>query len=113
MYKAIVLPNLLCVHRLRYKDVIKRHLKASHIAIDTREALAQERQQWRQAIHTGRKDIPKIHIEEKISQKYQHDHNLRHGFPDASAPIIFCVNCGKGFSGQIGLIFHRKAKHSS
>ena len=28
-----------------------------------------------------------IHIGENISQKYQRDHNLRHGFPDASAPF--------------------------
>jgi len=55
--------------------------------------------QWRQAIHKG-----KSHIEEKISQKYQHDYNLCHGFADASAPIIFCVNCGRGFKAQIGLL---------
>ena len=53
----------------------------------------------------------KSHIEEKLSQKYQHDHNLRHGFPDASAPIIFCVNCGRGFKSQIGLFYHQRAKH--
>ena len=68
--------------------VVKRHLKATHIAIDTWEALAQDRQ-WRQAIHKG-----KSHIEENISQTYQHDHNLRHGFP-ASTPIISCVNYGE------------------
>ena len=69
-------------------------------------ALAQGRQQWRQAIHKA-----KNHSEENISQKYQNDHNLRHGLPDASAPIIFCVNCGIGLSAQIGLISHRRAKH--
>ena len=58
------------------------------------------------AIHTG-----KGHTEENISQKYQHDHNLRHGFPDASASIIFCVNCGRGFKSQIGLFSHQRAKH--
>ena len=83
--------------RLRYKDVVKRHLKTTHITIDHWETLAQDRQQWRQAIHTG-----KSHIEEKIQQKYQHDHNLRHGLPDPSAPVIFCVNCGRGFKYQIG-----------
>ena len=36
--------------RLRNKDVLKRHTKATHIAVDTREALAQDRQHWRQAI---------------------------------------------------------------
>ena len=48
--------------RLRYKDVVKRHLKATHITVDHWETLAQDRQQWRQAIHKG-----KSHIEEKIS----------------------------------------------
>ena len=88
------------------KDVVKRHLKATHITVDHWETLAQDRQQWRQAIHTA-----KSHIEEKISQKYQHDYNLRHGFPDASAPVIFCVNCGRGFKSQIGLFSHQRAKH--
>jgi len=50
-------------------------------------------------------------IEENISQKYQHDHNLRHCFPDASAPIIFCANCRRGFKAQIGLFTHQLAKH--
>ena len=62
-----------------------------------------DRQQW---IHKG-----KTHIEERISQKYQHDHNLRHGFPDASVPIIFCVNCGRGFKSQIGLFSNQRAEH--
>ena len=70
------------------------------------ETLAQDRQQWRQAIPKG-----KSHIEETLSQKYQHDHNLRHGFPHASASIIFCVNCGRGFKSQIRLFSHQRAKH--
>ena len=90
--------------RLRYKDVVKRNLKATHITVDHWETLAKDRHQWRQAIHTG-----KSHIEEKIQQKYQHDHNLRHGLPDPSALVIFCVNCG--FKSQIGLFSHQRAKH--
>ena len=50
------------VQRLRYNDVVKRHLKATHITVDHWETLAQDRQQWRQAIHNG-----KSHVEEKIS----------------------------------------------
>ena len=92
--------------RLRYKDVVKRHLKATHITVDHCETLAQDRQQWRQAIHKG-----KSHIEVKLSKKYQHDHNLCHGFPDASAPIIFCVNCGRGYKFEIALFSHKRAKH--
>ena len=73
--------------RLRYKDVVERHLKATHIPVDHWETLAKDRQQWRQAIHKG-----KNHIEENISQKYQRDHYLRNGFPNTSAPIIFSVS---------------------
>ena len=87
--------------RLRYKDVVERHLKATHIAVDHWETLARDRQEWRQAIHK-RKVILK-----QISQKYQHDHNLRHGFPDASVPIIFCVNCGIRFKSQIVQFSHQ------
>ena len=43
--------------RVRYKDVAKRHLKATHIAVDNWETLAQDRQQWRQAIHKGKSHI--------------------------------------------------------
>ena len=57
--------------RLRYKDIVKRHQKATHITVDHWETLTQERQQWRQATRKG-----KSHIEENIPQKYQHDHNL-------------------------------------
>ena len=66
--------------RLRYKDVVKLHLKATHITVDHWETLAQE---WRQAIHKGL---------------------------TLSAPIIFCVNCGRGFKSQIGLFSHQRAK---
>ena len=92
--------------RLRYKDIVKRHIKATHITVDHWETFAKDRQQWRQAIHRG-----KSHIEEKIQQKYQHDHNLGHGFPDPSAPVTFCVNYGRGFKSQIGLFSHQRAKH--
>ena len=61
--------------RLRYKDVVKRHLKATHITVHNWETIIKDRQQRRQAIQKG-----KSHIEENISQQYQHDHNLRHGF---------------------------------
>ena len=76
--------------RLRYKDVVKRHLKATHITVDHWETLAKDRQQWR---HTG-----KSHIEEKIQQKYQHDHNLRHGLPDPSALSSSVSTAGEGLN---------------
>ena len=79
--------------QLQYKDVVKRHVKATHITVDHWETLAQDRQQWRQAIRKG-----KSLIEEKLQQKYQHD-------------VIFGVNCGRGFKSQIGLFSHQRAKH--
>jgi len=48
---------------------------ATHITADHWMTIAQDRQQWRQAIHKG-----KSHTEENIPLKYQHDNNLRHGF---------------------------------
>ena len=43
--------------RLLYKDVVKQHLKATHITVDHWETLAQDRQQWRQAINKGKRKI--------------------------------------------------------
>ena len=44
-----------------YKDVEKRHLKATYITVDHWETLAQDRQQWRQAIHKGKVILKKIY----------------------------------------------------
>ena len=43
----------------------------------------------------------KIHIEEKLTQKYQHEHNRRHGLLGAFIPTVFCDDCGRGFVAQI------------
>ena len=85
------------------KDVLKIHLKAT---VNTWEPIAHDRQKWRHAIHQG-----KIHIEEKLTQKYQHEHNRRHGLLGASIPTVFCDDCGRGFVAQMGLNSHRRAKH--
>ena len=61
-FPKAVLAKGKCLHggqRLRYKDVVKRHLKATHITVDNWEIIAQDLQQWKQAIHKG-----KSHIEE-------------------------------------------------
>ena len=94
--------------RLRYKDVRKRHLKATHIPVNTWESTAHDRQQWRRAIHQG-----KIHIEEKLTQKYLHEHDRRHGLLGASIsiPTVFCDDCDRVFVAQRGLNYHRRAKH--
>ena len=94
--------------RLRYKDVVKRHLNAKQITVDHWETCTRSA-----AVEAGHSQ-KKSHIEENISQKYQHDHNVRPGFPDASAPIVFCVNCGRGFKSQINLTIlspTSKARH--
>ena len=92
--------------RLRYKYVLKRYLKTTHIPVNTWELTAHDRQKWRRAIHQG-----KTLIEEKLTQKYLHEHNHRHGLLDASIPTVFCDDCGRGFVAQIGLNYHRRAKH--
>jgi hypothetical protein len=37
--------------------------------------------------------------------------NICSFFPDASAPTVFCVDCGRSFAAQIRLISHRQVKH--
>ena len=93
-------------HCLRYKDVLKKHLKATYIPVNTWKSTAQDRQQCRRAIHQGN-----INIEEKLTQKYQHEHDRRHGLPDVSMPTVFCDDCGRGFVAQIGPNSKRRAKH--
>ena len=92
--------------RLRYKDVLKIHLKTTYIPVNTWEPIAHDRQKWRRAIHQG-----KIHIEEKLTKKYQHEHNRQHGLLGASILTVFCDDCGRGFVAQMGLNSHRRAKH--
>ena len=61
---------------------------------------------WRQPFTKERTILKK-----RSHKKNQHDHNLSHGFPDASASIIFCVNCGRGLNAQIGLFSCQWAKY--
>ena len=88
--------------RLRYKNVLERHLKTTHIPVNTWEPIAHDRQKWSRAIHQGN-----THIEEKLTQKYIREHGLL----DASIPTVFCDDCGRGLVAQIGLNSHRRAKH--
>ena len=37
--------------------------------------------------------------------------NICSFFPDASAPTVFCIDCGRCFAAQIRLISHRQVKH--
>ena len=70
---------------------------ATHIAIDTWETLALDREQWRQATHKG-----KSHIEETI------DHNLRNGFPYAFSLSSSVSTAGEALQVKlIGLITNR------
>ena len=73
-----------------------------HILVNTRESTAQDRQQWRRAIHQG-----KIYIDEKLTQKCQHEHGRRHGLLGASIPTVFR---DVSFVVQIGVNSHRRAK---
>ena len=104
--KAVFYGELSSGKRLRYKDVLKRYLKATHFPVNTWELTAQDQQQWRRAIHQR-----KIHIEEKLIQKYQHEHDRCHGLLGASIPTVFCDDCSRGFVAQIDMKSHQSAKH--
>ena len=91
---------------LRYKDVVERHIKATHITVDHWETLAQYRP-------SGGRPITK----EKATLKTRYHINTNMITVTAMAflmllpPIIFCVNCGRSFTSQIGLFSHQRAKH--
>ena len=87
--------------KLRYKDVVKRHLKAMDIHTATWEELAQDRNEWRLNIYRG-----KTQIEKKIADESALRHYRRH-----NPGSYQCSTCAKLFHTERGLQQHRRMKH--
>jgi len=88
--------------KLRYKDVLKRHMKNSDIAIDTWEKSASNRKEWRGAIKLA---IGKI--EEKRWKEYEKAHDRRHSTVTTSDFV--CSKCQRCCRSRAGLIAHTRA----
>ena len=89
--------------KLRYRDVVKRHLKAMDIEVGTWEELAADRTGWRASIHRG-----KARIEERRAAASELRHYRRHN--PGNYP---CATCGKTFHTARGLLQHRRMMHRS
>ena len=87
--------------KLRYKDVVKRHLKAMSVEVGTWEALAADRTSWRASIHRG-----KTKIEERRIAASEQRHYRRHN--TGSYP---CTTCGKMFHTDRGALQHQRMAH--
>ena len=87
--------------KLRYKDVVKRHLKAMDIHTASWEELAQDRSEWRRNIYNG-----KTRIEKKIADESALRHYRRH-----NPGSYQCSTCDKLFHTERGLQQHCRMKH--
>ena len=84
--------------KLRYKDVIKRHLKEMEIDVSSWESKAADRGNWRRGLHEG-----KATIERSREAASQRRHFLRHN-PGGLA----CPTCGRRFHTSRGELQHRR-----
>ena len=89
--------------KLRYKDVVKRHLKSMSIDPENWENLAKDRNTWRYSLYKGRDEI-----EKKIKDASEMRHYRRHN-PGSHE----CDACPLTFHTERGLLQHRRMKHRS
>ena len=87
--------------KLRYKDVLKRHLKAMDVTTEGWEELAADRSEWRSAIYRG-----KARIEKRVADASEMRHFRRHN-PGSHQ----CGTCGRLFHTERGLQQHRRMMH--
>lgn len=87
--------------KLRYKDVIKRHLKRIDCDVDTWEEKARDRVEWRGIVKEG---FGKV--ESKQQREYELKRQSRHGTLQSD---IVCDRCKRNFLSRAGLSSHVRA----
>lgn len=95
---------------LRYKDVLKRHMKRCKIEPYDWEGKAAERTEWRQQVHT---QVNKFEVERCL------DHDMKRDELKARPPativfnyvdgVLTCPKCGRTLINKIGYISHIRA----
>ena len=99
---------------LRYKDVLKRHMKRCDMNPSEWETIAADRPQWRRIVNTKvsefeikrrdelniRRDELKAHVPEAINYNY-------------IGGVLTCSECGHTFSAKIGYVSHFRAHQRS
>ena len=85
--------------KLRFKDVLKRHMKKTGISHDTCEEEAAQRVKWRGLLRKATSAV-----EEQRQQEYQRAHACRHSAATSSS--FQCNNCQRYCRSGAGLIAH-------
>ena len=89
--------------KLRFKDVLKRHMKKTGISHDIwKEEEAAQRVKWRGLLRKATSAI-----EEQRQQEYQRAHVQR--YSAATSRSFQCNNCQCYFISRAGLIAHARA----
>lgn len=88
--------------KLRFKDVLKRHMKRAGIPHDTWEDEALQRDKWRGLLRKATSAIEEVRQDE-----YQRAHERRHSLIASSN--FRCNNCQRYCRSRAGLIAHMRA----
>ena len=88
--------------KLRFKDVLKRHLKKTGISHKTWEEEAAHRVKWQGLLRKAMSAV-----EEQRQQEYQLAHVQQHSAPTSSS--FQCNNCQRYCRSRAGLIAHMRA----
>ena len=87
--------------KLRYKDVIKRHISNAELNMETWEDLAKERQSWRRVlVETVEK------VEERQESIYERRRQARRGLIVSNKQ---CERCRRAFISNAGKASHLRA----
>ena len=87
---------------MRFKDVLKRHLKKTGISHDTWEEEAVQRVKWRGLLRKATSAV-----EEQRQQEYQLVHVRRHSAATSSS--FQCYNCQRYYRSRAGMTAHTRA----
>ena len=107
--KKLMFAELQCGKRLpggpkkRYKDTLKETLKSFSINPDSWEEAAQNRSNWRVAVHNGVKYHENTRTMAAEKKRQTRKENLERNLSPASIPYTYCT---RTFHAHIGLINH-------
>ena len=87
--------------KLRYKDVLKRHMKNCSIDVNTWEQVANDRTKWRATVRRS-----KAAVEQKRRDTYETSHNTRHNIPTQTN--FQCTRCDRHCRTKAGLRAHER-----
>ena len=93
---------------LRYKDQLKKTLKDANIDLNSWEAAANQRPEWRKTIKAGT-DV--FEANRRANREAKRQRRKDRANQPQPAPTIRCDQCPRSFRAQIGLISHQRAHH--